>query len=184
MKKGISVGKSYFWANTTIDAYVMVDSRLMKSMITCMAKHNIILIDYFKLFNQFGKILILNKSMLSSSHSTMEHIVELLKLNKYNKVIEIIKNGVSVFADFKSYYELVLLFHGFDHNVIFDIKNVLLVVQWIENNKNIDVDNYNYIYTYLHSLYHQDQSTDLNNFDIISKVKSLELFFSDSIFFN
>lgn len=55
MRKGISVGKSFFWANTTIDANVMVDIRLMKSMICFIAKQDIVLIDYFKIFDYLEK---------------------------------------------------------------------------------------------------------------------------------
>lgn len=50
MGKGISVGKSFFWANTTVDANVMVDVRLMKSMTMFIAKRDIVLLNYFKVF--------------------------------------------------------------------------------------------------------------------------------------
>lgn len=50
MSKGISVGKSFFWANTTIDANVMVDIRLMKSMTMFITKRDILLLNYFKVF--------------------------------------------------------------------------------------------------------------------------------------
>lgn len=53
MSKGISVGKSFFWVNTTVDANVMVDVRLMKSMIAFVAKRDIILLNYFKVNKLF-----------------------------------------------------------------------------------------------------------------------------------
>lgn len=46
---GINIGSSFFWANTTIDANIMVDSRQMKSMTVFIAKRDIILINYFKI---------------------------------------------------------------------------------------------------------------------------------------
>lgn len=47
---GVSFGKSFLWANTTIDANVMVDVRRMTIMTINIAKQDIILLNYSKIF--------------------------------------------------------------------------------------------------------------------------------------
>lgn len=56
-KEGFFYGKPYLWCNTTMDANIMVDVRLMRSMNVYITNRDVILLDYFKLSQEMLKVI-------------------------------------------------------------------------------------------------------------------------------
>ena len=79
--KGIYVGKSFIWANTTIDANVMVDVRLMQSMTIFIVKRDIILLNYFKIFK------IMENDMPDHIQKYVTHLINGHQLSEYDSEV-------------------------------------------------------------------------------------------------